>query len=71
MANQDIIHNLWLNNKMPLKDLLFKDIGMFAEKHKHELNSKSFKGITTSGLVEWLNTSATLFQVLTSVVSTL
>ena len=48
MANQGIIHNLWLNNKMPLNDVLLEDIGKFAEEHKHKLNSKSFKGITTS-----------------------
>lgn len=50
MANQDIIHRLWLKNKMPLNDVLLEDIGKFAEEHKHKLNSKSFKGITTSGL---------------------
>lgn len=49
-ANQDIIHELWLKNNLPLNDVLIEDIGKFAEEHKRQLNSKSITGVTISGL---------------------
>lgn len=50
MANQDILHNLWIKNKMSMNDVLLEDIGKFADENKHKLNAKSLGGITPSGL---------------------
>lgn len=48
--NQDIIHKLWLNKKMPVNDVLLEDIGTFAEEYKLQLNSRPpSKGISDSG----------------------
>ena len=43
MYNQDILHHLWLKHKMPLTDVSLKEIEDFAEKHKHQFNTRKRK----------------------------
>ena len=49
MANQDILHELWLENNMPKKGVPLREIGEFANRKIGHLKSKRGQ-ITTSGL---------------------
>lgn len=49
MANQDILHNLWIQGSKPQKGIAVEEIGEFAKNKRNSLGSRSGQ-ITPSGL---------------------